>query len=198
MSCALGWLQGLHSALPEPALCRARLPARSPVFEFFPRGTTYFGTRRGHTPVSSQGYHRRRPWKGGGRASASSRCGRQNSVPPAPPPASPTPNSARPGSLRSRRPNQSSGAKELEPGGTSGRTHPGRCAGTRLRGAAEMEPVRSRGWAHGDEVQALGELRALRGASAGEGSGLLSAGECVSSHKRQVPGRLCPASAGRP
>lgn len=118
--------------------------------------------------MSRQGYHRRRPWKGGGRASASSRCGRQNSVPPAPPPASPTPNSARPGSLRSRRPNQSSGAKELEPGGTSGRTHPGRGAGTRLRGATEMEPVRSRGWALGDEVQALGELRALRGASAGE------------------------------
>ncbi|XDA79306.1 hypothetical protein R6Z07F_009333 [Ovis aries] len=38
-----------------------------------------------------------------------------------------------------------------------------------------MEPVRSRGWAHGDEVQALGELRALRGASAGQDSEMLAA-----------------------
>ena len=80
----------------QPSLSRhfaGRLPAPSPVFEFFPRGTRYFWTRRGHTPVSRQGYHRWRPWKGRGRASASSRCGRRNSVPPAPPPQSPAPDS---------------------------------------------------------------------------------------------------------
>lgn len=78
----------------------------------------------------------------------------------------PTRRSARPGSLGSRRPNKSSGAEELEPGGTSGRSHPGRGAGT-CRGR-EMESVRSWGWAHGDEVPALGKLRARRGASGGK------------------------------
>ena len=52
LSCALGWaprapLRSRLASLPEPALCRARLPAGSPVFEFFPRGTRYFWTRRG-------------------------------------------------------------------------------------------------------------------------------------------------------
>ena len=82
----------------------------------------------------------------------------------------PTRRSARPGSLGSRRPNQSSGAEELEPGGTSGRSHPGWGA-QEPAGSREMELVRSWGWA---EVQALGELRARRGASGGERGGVCS------------------------
>lgn len=155
----------------QPSLSRhfaGRLPAPSPVFEFFPRGTRYFWTRRGHTPVSRQGYHRWRPWKGRAErlqapAAGAGTAFRQLLHPSLLPP---TRRSARPGSLGSRRPNKSSGAEELEPGGTSGRSHPGRGAGT-CRGR-EMESVRSWGWAHGDEVPALGKLRARRGASGGK------------------------------
>ena len=107
LSCALGWpprapLRSRLASLHEPALCRARLPAGSPVFEFFPRGTRYFWTRRGGGGGTVLGH-----------AKVTTFCtGKVCSFPlrarasPAPAPHSPAPrrHSARPGSLGSRWP----------------------------------------------------------------------------------------------
>lgn len=142
--------------------------------------------------MSRQGYHRRRPWKGGGRAACKFPLRAPEQLRQLLHSAS-LPQLPALGSLRSRRPNQSPGLRELEPGGKHFRTHPPRSVrrNAALRGAAEMEPVRSRAGLTETRCRRWASCERLRGASAGEGSGLLSAGECVSSHKRQVPGRLC-------
>lgn len=65
-------------------------------------------------------------------------------------------------------------------------------------GAREMEPVRSWGWAHGDEVPALGKLRARRGASGGKRGRVCSVRVSVfpATSARFLGGRAPPPPGG--